>query len=153
MGKRRKARELALQALYQYEMAGMELAEILQFSWQHKKLPEEVYDFANSLISGTIDHLEELDQWISNLIPHWNLNKLNLIDKNIIRFSLFCLKYRDDIPQKVIIDEAVELGKIYGDNKSFQFINGVLDNAIDVKKHKIKIKRKSPLHNEKEMDT
>lgn len=88
---------------------------------------QEVRQFAERLLIGTVDHLDALDQEISARVDNWALNRLAPIDRNILRLALFELQYCEDIPQKVSMNEAIELAKRYGDEKSSLFVNGVLD--------------------------
>lgn len=123
---RRLARELCMQALYQYDIAGRTTDELLKFDWVDFQLKAEVQSFAEEIIKGTILNLETIDSHIKNISKNWMLDRMSHIDKAIIRFSIYSLLFTD-IPRKVIIDEAVEIAKKYGDEKSFKFVNGILD--------------------------
>lgn len=122
---RRRARRIALSILYQQEITGVSSAEIIR-----KKLyapeNEPIPDFTYQLLSGVNRHRPELDKLIDQYAKNWALERLPVIDKNILRLSLFEILYLTDIPVSVSINEAVELGKLYGSNDSSRFINGVL---------------------------
>lgn len=135
MGYRRKSRELALQGLYMYEVAHTDIDELLTLDWAENKVSDDIKDFAVKLIEGVIRNTQDLDQIISKHSKNWKLERLTIIDKVILRMSLYAMIHIPDIPQVVTIDEAIELAKIYGGENSGQFINGVLDA---VKKSKVK---------------
>ena len=129
MGKRRQARELALQFLYGYDMNRKELSEAVADFWQEKNVPDEMRRFAGELIDGTIMHLDQIDKMIADHAQNWKLPRLALVDKHLLRLALFELCYRDDIPPLVTIDEAVEIAKKYSTAQSGRFINGILDKV------------------------
>ena len=131
MRKRTKARELALQMLYELDIKREAAEPFLDDYWQrsfgHKSVEKEVKDFATELTRGTIDNLEEIDKAISSYAQNWQLKRMAVIDRNIIRMGCFELLFLKDIPPKVSINEAVELAKKYGDVESSKFVNGILD--------------------------
>lgn len=128
MGKRRKAREVALEALYCYEIRGdTDISEIFPYCRDMHKLDQDSADFALSLLKKTVENLEKLDGEIAAHIKNWDMNRLATVDKNIIRLGLAELFFFPDIPRKVSIDEAIELAKTYGSAESGRFVNGVLD--------------------------
>ena len=128
MGKRRKAREVALEALYCYEIRGdTDISEIFPYCRDMHKLDQDSADFALSLLKRTVENLEKLDGEIAAHIKNWDMNRLATVDKNIIRLGLAELFFFPDIPRKVSIDEAIELAKTYGSAESGRFVNGVLD--------------------------
>lgn len=123
MSKRRKARDLALQMLYRCEITCESLSQVLEsLADQGNSLP----DFTVSLLEGVEDHQEEIDAMIDKYADNWALERMPLLDRNIMRLGLFEMLYEDDIPYSVSINEAVELAKIYGTEDSSKFINGVL---------------------------
>jgi N utilization substance protein B len=149
MGARRTARERALQALYQLEMGAHSPAEALTAAWAAgpdeepgKPAPSDAEgptpdaeSFALEIVSGVQDHRGEIDQLIEQHSHNWRLDRMSRIDRNVLRLAVFELKYRDDIPRKVTLNEAVELGKRFGNEESSAFINGLLDRiALDLKK-------------------
>ncbi len=139
MGARRTARERALQALYQLEMAQGQPVDALQSAWEvasESQPPEpEAHLFALTLVRGVRDHLDEIDGVIQEHSHHWRLDRMTRIDRNVLRLGIFELKYLPEIPGKVSINEAVELGKRFGTEDSSAFINGLLDRiAVSLQK-------------------
>ncbi|NOK01048.1 MULTISPECIES: transcription antitermination factor NusB [Myxococcus] len=133
MGARRTGRERALQALYQLEMATATTAEALESAWSaaeesNKRDPDAVR-FARELVEGVQSHRDEIDQLIERHSHNWRLDRMSRIDRNVLRLGIFELKYRPDIPRKVSINEAVELGKNFGNEESSAFVNGLLDRV------------------------
>jgi len=131
MGSRRTARERALQALYQLEIADGGADDALAAAWaaspEGDRVDPETLRFAKELVSGVRTHLEEIDGLIREYSQHWRIDRMARIDRNVLRLGIFELKYRADIPRSVSIDEAVELGKRYGSEDSSSFVNGLLD--------------------------
>jgi transcription antitermination protein NusB len=128
MGQRRKAREAVLECLYCFEIRGnVSVDEIFPYSLERHELDEEGAKFALALLKKTTENLESLDGIISKHIDNWDLNRLAMIDKNILRQGLAELQFFPEIPKKVTIDEAIELAKTYGSADSGRFVNGVLD--------------------------
>lgn len=127
MGSRRSARILALQGLYQLDISGRPPEEVLSFSWVEKQHDPSTLEFAGRLIEGTCSNLEKIDRIIVRQLEHWDLNRVSYVDRAILRFSTFSLLYQDDVPDSVIINEAVDIAKIFGTDDSYRFVNGVLD--------------------------
>jgi len=131
MGSRRTARERALQALYQLEIADGGADDALAAAWaasaEGDKVDPETRRFAKELVSGVQANLPEIDGLIRDYSQHWRIDRMARIDRNVLRLGTFELKYRADIPRSVSIDEAVELGKRYGSEDSSSFVNGLLD--------------------------
>ncbi|MCX8123759.1 MAG: transcription antitermination factor NusB [Spirochaetes bacterium] len=127
MGHRRKAREYAMQALYMYETVRTPVEELVTLHWVDKEIPEDIRDFAITLIEGTIANVDYIDSLIKQYSKNWKFERINPVDKSILRISIYALLYLDSIPHAVTIDEGIELGKIYGSENSGQFINGILD--------------------------
>jgi len=127
MGHRRKAREYALQGLYMHETVGISADDLAGLGWVEKEIPGDIRDFAIDLIRGSIEHLEEIDSLIVKHLKNWKLERLDIIDKAILRISIYSMLHLRDVPDIVTIDEAIELGKMYGGENSGQFINGILD--------------------------
>ncbi len=128
MGKRHRARELALSFLYESEFYPLEAYEdrLLDFWVGHPAKPE-VRSFAEELIRGTITHRALIDPILSSHIEHWILSRLALVDLCILRLAAYELLHYAKTPSKVAIDEAIELAKAFGGKDSGAFINGVLD--------------------------
>lgn len=148
MGSRRKAREVALQVLYQLDMTEGSVEDILKAFWEGFNLPEDIRDYSGRLVGGVYQHLGEIDRWIGSASENWSLKRMSIVDRNILRLGVFELVFSEDIPFKVAIDEAVELGKRYGTAESGAFINGILDKVVtDVSfrkgKGKVSVSRKT----------
>jgi N utilization substance protein B len=134
MGARRTGRERALQALYQLDMAeGTSPTEALASAWsasaEEGKPDPDAVKFAQELVEGVQEHQPEIDQLIEKHSHNWRLDRMSRIDRNVLRLGVFELKYRADIPKKVSINEAVELGKNFGTEESSAFVNGLLDRV------------------------
>lgn len=129
MGRRRRARELALQALYEMEFDkdGMDITVMLTNFWKNHYCGNEVREFAEKLITGTRDNLLSIDITISNYADNWELKRINIVDRNILRYATYELLFMDDIPSIATIDEAVEIAKKFSTENSGGFINGILD--------------------------
>jgi N utilization substance protein B len=96
--------------------------------WQtHFSSSEGTDEFAERIVLGVLDHAREIDQLIQRFSEHWRLERINLVDRNILRMAIFELLYCDEIPPKVTLNEAIDLGKRYGSEDSGSFINGILD--------------------------
>jgi transcription antitermination factor NusB len=128
--KRSKARESALQILYQIDVTSDPVDAILNQYWHTRNRNPEVVDFANEIIKGTTEHLSEIDAIISQHSESWEISKMPIVDRNILRFAIYEILYMDDIPPKVTIDEAVDLANSYGTSNSGKFINGILDKIM-----------------------
>ncbi len=127
MGHRRKAREYALQALYMYETVKCSNDELCSLSWIDKDIPDDIKDFAVSMINGSLERIDRIDELIVKYAKNWEFERISAVDKGILRLSIFTLLFQSDIPSAVVINEGVELGKSYGGETSGQFINGILD--------------------------
>lgn len=156
MGKRRDARERAIQFLFQTDLNPPEaLQEAFEHLWQSQRfeaileergaatwgqkneLPPltedelKVQDFALQLIRGVLDHRDELDAKIKQYVQNWELNRMAVVNRNILRMAIFEMLYRHDIPPVVTIDEAVEIAKKFSTNDSGAFVNGILDRMLE----------------------
>mgnify|MGYP004447289181 CR=1 FL=1 len=124
---RRKGRVLAFQGLYSWDVGKNPLEEILAFTWPEAK-DEEAEAFAGLVISGAVEHIEEIDGKISkHLSDSWTLERINKVTLAILRSGVYELMYQSSADSKIVIDEAVEIAKKYGEDGSFKFINAVLD--------------------------
>jgi N utilization substance protein B len=130
MGARRKARELALQMLYENDVAGTAPAEMFGRSEELRKAPPGLRDFTERLVAGTLENREKLDEIISRQADHWRLVRMPVVDRNILRLALFELLHEPTTPRPVIIDEALEIAKRFSTPRSSQFINGILDGVL-----------------------
>lgn len=128
MRKRSQARECALKILYQIEMTHSDAGKSLELFWeQETEHDQEVRQFASDMVRGICSNLSAIDEKVSSYATNWQLNRMAVIDRNVLRMGLFELKYTQGIPPKVAINEAVELAKKYGDMESGKFVNGILD--------------------------
>ncbi|MBL9037775.1 MAG: transcription antitermination factor NusB [Archangium sp.] len=132
MGARRVARERALQALYQVEQnAAVTSADALEAAWSASDdeggREPAAHTFALELIEGVRTRLAELDALIETHSHNWRIDRMQRVDRNVLRLGAFELKHRDDIPRKVTLNEAIELAKKFGTEESAAFINGLLD--------------------------
>jgi N utilization substance protein B len=126
--KRTKARERALQALYQIDVASTDLDEALARFWRSfEPVEREVREMAEALVRGAAAHRREIDETIEAVSINWRLDRMAKVDRNVLRLAVHELFHRPDVPVKVVIDEAVELGKKFGSESSGAFVNGVLD--------------------------
>ncbi len=130
MGARRKARELALQMLYQHDLSGNSPETIVTTFEDLQKSKPNTREFAMKIFQGTIDNLGKIDDMITQQADNWRLSRMAVVDRNIIRMSIYEFLHEQDTPKLVIIDEAIEIAKKFGTQKSSQFINGILDGIL-----------------------
>jgi N utilization substance protein B len=128
-GARRRARAIALQALYEVDSVGHDIEGTLTHLLANVELPEEGADFVRELVNGVIQNREEIDQNIRNFAPAWPVEQIPLIDRNILRLAIFEILLDNKVPVKVAINEAVELAKLFGSDNSARFVNGVLGSV------------------------
>ena len=127
---RHRARIVALQALFEIDIAHHDPAVVLQQRLAYKPLPEAGHEFARSLVRGILEHQAELDALIQDNAPEWPLDQVAIIDRNILRMAIFEFAVEGDTPVKVAINEAVELAKLFGSDSSGRFVNGVLGAIV-----------------------
>lgn len=131
MGKRRTARELAVQLLYQLEVAGGDAETVRERFWDERRVDTDVELFAALLVKTYYEHEEEVDAAISGAAENWDFSRIARVDRNILRIAAAELFYLDEIPPRVTLNEAVEVAKKYGStDKSYGFVNGVLDRIL-----------------------
>ena len=130
MGKRRKAREVALQFLYQLDL-GDETDPTPHESefWTRHRLDPDAQAFARQLVHGTKANQPHIDELIAQCAEHWNLERMSVVDRNILRVAIFELSCQPNVPAKVAINEAIEIAKKFGTKESARFINGILDRV------------------------
>lgn len=126
-GTRRKARELAVQALYQVEITGDTSGSAIEFFLSHFEGSAKAKEFARRLVSGVISQTAEIDGLIDRSTENWKLGRIAKVDLIILRMATYELVFCPDIPLNVSLDEAIEIAKRYGTMESSAFINGVLD--------------------------
>ena len=127
---RRAAREEAFKIIFQIDLGKNPWKEVLSRNLRDSELSEEGKIFLKQLVEGTITHLTEIDAEIIKYAQDWKIDRMLSTDRNILRMALYELKYLDEIPVGATVNEAVELAKIYGDDDSARFINGILGNII-----------------------
>lgn len=130
MGARRKAREFALQMLYQYDIAANPMEKIVENFDDLQKAKPPIRDFAIEVFRGTVENLARIDEMIVQQADNWRLSRMAVVDRNIIRMSIYELMHESRTPKLVVIDEAIEIAKKFGTEKSSQFINGILDGIL-----------------------
>lgn len=127
MGKRRKARECVLQILFQLEFAQNDLEEILKDYWAHQKVPAEVKEYSEWLARGICQHRPEIDQAIQAASKNWRLERMAIVDRNVLRIAVFEMLFEKTVAPPIIIDEAIEIAKKYSGQEAGVFVNGILD--------------------------
>jgi transcription antitermination protein NusB len=130
MGARRKARELALQMLFQHDLSGNAPDTIVTTFEDLQKSKPNTREFAVRIFRGTVDNITSIDDMIQLQADNWRLSRMAVVDRNIIRMSVYEFLHETDTPKLVIIDEAIEIAKKFGTQKSSQFINGILDGIL-----------------------
>lgn len=128
MRKRTKSREYALQILYQVDLTHADPQQVLQDFWVYHPVAQEVRDFAVRLAHGVVSHLEDIDRLIAAHANNWQIHRMAVVDRNILRLGVYELLHEADVPPKVCLNEAVELAKRFGDEESGRFVNGILDS-------------------------
>ncbi len=128
-GTRRKARIIALQALYEIDSAGRDPEGVIERGLAGVAMSEENRTFVREMISGTVANREAIDNQIQKLAPAYPIDQLAMVDRNILRLAIFEILYDNKVPVKVTVNEAVELAKTFGNENSARFVNGVLGAA------------------------
>jgi N utilization substance protein B len=136
LASRRKARVLAFQALYAWEMARGDPEEIASLGWLESEkraaLDGETLAFVRFLVLGAIESVDEVDAALKRQLEHWDIKRLSKVDLSILRLGAYALMRQRDIPATVSIDESIEIAKEYGSPDSYKFVNGVLDGLRKV---------------------
>lgn len=127
VGKRRKAREIVLQALYEAEFSDRTREEIIKSQADERASSEDTVEYATTLFASVLDHVDRLDDEIRNAVEHWDFGRISLVDKSILRFAMAEILYFHEIPTKVIINEAIDIAHKYSSSDAGKFVNGVLD--------------------------
>ncbi|MFC2065699.1 transcription antitermination factor NusB [Chloroflexota bacterium] len=128
-GARRKARVLALQALYEVDSVGHDMETVIAGLLDNRELSEENNTFIRELVSGVTQNKERIDYNIKRFAPAWPLHQIAVIDRSILRLAIFEILFDNKVPIKVAINEAVELAKTFGSDNSAKFVNGVLGSV------------------------
>jgi transcription antitermination factor NusB len=127
MGKRRRSRELAIKVLFHLEFSNDDPAGAFELICNNFGAAEDSKVFSRELVEGVCEHRKEIDGLLSEASEHWRLERIAKLDRTILRIALYELLYRHDVPPKVTINEAVDLGKKFCSEESGAFINGILD--------------------------
>ncbi|MBX3461616.1 MAG: transcription antitermination factor NusB [Planctomycetes bacterium] len=130
--RRTRAREVALQVLFQFDLRGADYAQELgrttaQLCADEGEGPAEVTDYAARLVDGTLQHREQIDQRLQAVTRNWDLRRMANVDRNVLRMAIYELMHCRDVPPKVVINEAIELAKKFSTANSGGFVNGILD--------------------------
>jgi N utilization substance protein B len=126
VGQRRRAREYALQLLFQIDLTGDPVDDVLERFWPSLEVEEGVRSFAERLVKGVLAEREAIDRQIVEAAEHWRIERMAVVDRNVLRLAVFELNARED-PPAVVIDEAIEVAKRFGSEESGGFVNGILD--------------------------
>ncbi len=144
---RRRARMVALQALFEVDSVGHQPGVVIQERLLENPLPDKAASFMRRLVTGTLAGLERYDRIIARYAPEWPVEQIPIVDRNILRMALYELE-NENTPVKVVINEAVEVAKTYGGDNSPRFVNGVLgsvvrNEAVDLRKDEREKERKN----------
>jgi N utilization substance protein B len=131
-GARHKAREIALQVLYEIDSVDHKAEDTLERILSSNEVSGDVIAFSRELVNGVIKNREQLDQNIRDFAPAWPLDQISIVDRNILRLAIYEILHDNKIPVKVAINEAVELAKTFGSDNSSRFINGVLGSVSNM---------------------
>lgn len=129
MGKRRKARECALQILFQIEFTGDEPPLVLKDYWSRQNVPAETREYCEWLVRGICEHKPEVDKTIGQASRNWRLERMAAVDRNILRLAVFEMLYEKALAPSIIMDEAIEIAKKYSGQEAANFVNGILDGV------------------------
>ena len=127
MATRRRGREAALQLLYAVEMTQADVEAVLTSSWAHTLTAPRTREFTGALLRGVLASRDEIDVLIREWSANWSLERIGLVERNILRFAIYELLFMPEIPPNVTINEAIEVAKRYGADDAPSFINGILD--------------------------
>ena len=138
MNSRHRAREIALQILYQYDLAqrspivgfDVRMVEELKDHYENFRVPAELRSFVGDLVAGTLKSLIQLDELLEKHTANWKVSRLSAVDRCILRMAVYEMVHYPQMPRAVIIDEAIELAKAFGSDDSASFVNGILDQVL-----------------------
>lgn len=131
MKSRTKARGFALQVLYEFDLTGHPIGEIIESRLTEEVMDESIQEFSREIILGVVPIIDQLDSIVAEHAPEWPMDQVAVIDRNILRIALWEFAVSEITPIKVAINEAIELAKIYGSDSSSRFVNGVLGSLVD----------------------
>ena len=127
MGYRRKARECALQMLFQIDMTSDSPESVRGEYWKENPAADPITRYADRLVNGAAKHRPEIDRRLADVARNWRLDRMSGVDRNVLRMAVYELLHETDTPRKVVINEAIEVSKKFGSETSATFVNGVLD--------------------------
>ena len=127
MGARRRARECALQLLFQADLSPMAVADFHENYWRLHPKSDEIRKYADFLFLGTLQHIGSIDELVQQYSEHWRIIRMAAVDRNILRMAVFEFLHEAETPTTVIINEALEIARKFSTEESTQFINGILD--------------------------
>jgi N utilization substance protein B len=131
---RRKARTVALQVLYEVDSVNHPSDQVSGRYFRGRRLSKEAVAFARGLVDGVLSNTSPIDRIISTFAPSWPISQLSIVDRSLLRLAIYELTIENISPPKVVINETVELAKLYGSDNSFKFINGVLGSVVEAGK-------------------
>lgn len=134
MGVRRKGREFALQALYLSDVTKTPAVTAIRQVTQQENIDADVVSFAEKLVKGVDKHREAIDEALKTIAANWDLYRMAAIDRNILRMGAYELLHHKDTPPSVVIDEAIEIAKLFSTPDSGRFVNGILDKILSTQK-------------------
>ena len=129
MGVRRRGREYALQMLYAMDLTGYQPDQVFAGFYALQDLNRDAFYYARRLVDGVHSHLEEIDTALTRFAENWKIHRMAAVDRNLLRLGLYELMYVTEIPFPIVINEALEIVKEFGDQEGTQFLNGILDAA------------------------
>jgi len=129
MGKRRKARESALQILFQLEFNKIQPSEALTQFWNERKATNDIKEYSSWLVHGIISNQKQIDRIIQSVSQNWRISRMAAVDLNILRMAVYELFYEENLAPAIVIDEAIEIAKKFSSDKAAAFINGILDTV------------------------
>jgi N utilization substance protein B len=144
MGTRRQARELAMQALFYMDMRHNISLPMLESFCENFRPPKKVTPFFLALVNGVVAARGDIDALIEQFSKNWKIHRMSCVDRNVMRIAVYELLYCEDIPPKVSINEAVDVGKKFGTEESGAFINGIMDSIRDALVHEGRLKKNAP---------
>ena len=130
MGQRRKARECALQILFQLEFNAADPRTLIKGYWEHQRASREVREYGTWIVERILEHGETIDRTIQGASKNWRLARMAVVDRNILRIAVGELLYAPSLVPAIVMDEAIEIAKRYSGEESAVFVNGVLDAVV-----------------------
>ncbi len=127
MGQRRRARECALQMLFQIDLTGVGAEEVFAQFWAGQAASDETRAFAQGLVLGVMRHRRSIDSVLTSSSEHWRVERMAVVDRNVLRMAVYEMLFHPETPAAVVIDEAIEVAKRFGGEESGAFVNGILD--------------------------